>query len=94
MVGVVLSMFELFLLIASPFVSVWQDKVGRKNFIIIGNICTMLSSIGFGFLTFVESDMLFFGLSLVMRGLGGIGEACTSTTSMAIITLEFTEKKD
>lgn len=94
MVGIVLSMFELALLFGSPIVSMFQEKFGRKNFIIMGNSATLVACIGFGLLDYMENDIGFFILSLLLRGVQGFGDACASTTSMSIITIEFTEKKD
>lgn len=60
----------------------------------MGNSFTLIACIGFGLLDFMENDLGFFILSLLLRGLQGFGDACASTTSMSIITIEFTEKKD
>ena len=67
MVGVVLACFEGAMLISSPIVSVLLERVGRKRFIVIGNVMTLLASVGFGLLVYIEDDMTFFGLSLCLR---------------------------
>lgn len=67
MVGIVLSMFEAGILISSPFVSMLLSKVGRKNFVIIGNILMVVASMCFGLLVYVENDTVFFILSLIFR---------------------------
>lgn len=67
MVGLVLSFFELSMLICSPIVSVFMGKIGRKNCITIGNSMILLASIGFGLLVHVKDDMTFFIFSLLMR---------------------------
>ena len=60
----------------------------------MGNSATLVASLGFGFLGYMEDDIGFFVLSLVLRSIQGIGDACVSTTCMSIITIEFAEKKD
>ena len=67
MVGIVLAMFEGGVLIFSPIVSLLLQKVGRKNFIMIGNFFMVLSSIGFGMLIYIEDDTTFFIISIALR---------------------------
>ncbi len=48
MTGVVLAMFEVGVLLVTPFVSLLSKKFGKKNLMIFGNSLIILSSIGFG----------------------------------------------
>jgi MFS family permease len=89
MVGIVLAMFEGGVLIFSPIVSLFLQKVGRKNFIIIGNFCMILSSIGFGMLIYVDHDVAFFIISIALRIVQGVGDAAASTAIISIIGSEF-----
>jgi MFS family permease len=92
MVGIVLAMFELGVLVMSPVVSVLIQKVGRKNFILLGNILTIAACAGFGLLVYIESDIWFFVLSIVLRFIQGFGDACSSTAIFSIIGSEYAEK--
>ena len=53
MVGSVLSMFEVGVLITSPIISMTMSKVGRKNYILLGNLAEIFSSVGFGLLVYI-----------------------------------------
>ena len=57
MVGIVLAMFELGVLLCSPLVSMSLQKVGRKNYILIGNLTTIMASVGFGMLVYIKDDI-------------------------------------
>ena len=85
MVGVVLAMFELGILMISPLVSIFMAKIGRKNLIILGNVFMISASIGFGLLVYVENDITFYVLSLVLRLIQGSGEAMSSTSILSTI---------
>ena len=67
MIGVVLAMFEVGVLITSTTVSLAIQKVGRKNFIMMGSFIMIAASVGFGMLAYVVNDHAFLGLSMLMR---------------------------
>lgn len=67
MVGIVLASMEGGILLSSPLISVLLQKVGRKNFIIIGHLIMILASIGFGLLVYIENDIAFFWISIGLR---------------------------
>jgi MFS family permease len=89
MVGVVLAMFEGGILITSPLVGLLLQKVGRKNFIIIGNICMIASSVGFGLTVYIDNDIAFFVVSVLLRTIQGFGDSAASTAIYSIIGSEF-----
>ena len=91
MVGTVLAMMEVGILVSSPFISMFLQNVGRKNFIIIGHIVMILSSIGFGLLVYIEKDSAFFWISIALRVIQGIGDSCASIAIFSIIGTEYTE---
>ena len=68
--------------------------MGRKNFILLGNVSTILASIGFGLLVYVKNDNTFFVLSLVLRFVQGFGDAGSSTAIFSIIGSEYAEKQE
>ena len=94
MVGVVLAMFEGSILIASPIVSLLLQRVGRKRFIIIGNIAMILSSVGFGLTVYIEDDTTYFITSIILRLIQGFGDAAGSTAIFSIIGSEFPDQRD
>lgn len=67
MVGVVLAMFEGSILIGSPIISMTMQKVGRKNYIILGNLLIVLSTVGFGLTKHIDNDIAFFIASVSFR---------------------------
>ena len=67
MVGFVLATMEVGILLTSPLISIILQKVGRKNFILIGHIVMILASAGFGLLVYVENDSAFFWISIGLR---------------------------
>jgi MFS family permease len=85
-------MFEFGVLVTSPLVGLTLQKVGRKNYVLIGTLSTILASIGFGLLVYVSNDTLFFVLSIILRFIQGFGDAGSSTAVFSIIGTEFTEK--
>jgi MFS family permease len=58
---------EAGILLSSPLISLLLQKVGRKNFIIIGHLIMILASIGFGLLVYIENDIAFFWISIGLR---------------------------
>ena len=91
MVGMVLAMMEVGKLASSPFISITLQKVGRKNFIIIGHIMMIMSCIGFGLLVYIETDGAFFWTSIALRFIQGFGDSCASIAIFSIIGTEYTE---
>jgi len=94
MVGVVLAMFEGSMLIGSPIVSMTMQKVGRKNFIIFGNLCIVLSTVGFGLTKHITNDLAFFIASVGFRMMQGLGDAACSTAVFSVIGTVFPDDRD
>lgn len=99
-IGMVLAMSQVGILVAAPVVAIFMAKVGRKNCIIVGYIIGILSSLGFGFLSFIPASpapdcsthMETFVLALIIRFIEGIGEAFITTAAFSIVTIEFPNK--
>jgi MFS family permease len=53
-----------------------MQNVGKKNYIIIGFICLIASTLGFAALGFVDNDYIFFGGAILLRFIQGIGGTC------------------
>lgn len=94
MVGTILALFEVAIMIGSPIVSLIMPKIGRKNCIILGNLFMVIASYGFGLLVYVYDDTWFFTLSLILRFIQGLGEACASTAMFSIVGTEFSKDRD
>lgn len=92
MVGTVLAMFEIGYLICSPIISMKMAKVGRKNFILIGNLALIFSSFGFGLLVYIKDDMAFYIISLILKFVQGFGDAACTTAFFSIIAIEFSKE--
>jgi MFS family permease len=92
MVGTVLAMFEIGYLICSPIISMTMAKVGRKNFILIGNLAQIFSSLALGLLVYVKNDMVFYIISLALRFMQGFGDAAGTTAFFSIIAIEFSKE--
>lgn len=94
MVGVVLASFEGSILISSPIISMTMQKVGRKNYIIFGNLCIVLSTIGFGLTKRITNDLAFFIASVGFRMIQGFGDAACSTAVFSVIGRVFPDDRD
>lgn len=94
MVGVVLAMYEIGILITSPLVSLLMPRVGRKNFILFGNVCMIGACAGFGLLVYIKNDIVFFVASVLLRMIMGLGDSTASTAIFSIIGSEYPDKRD
>jgi len=94
LVGVTLAMFEASVLLSSPLVSLGLQRVGRKRFIIIGNICMILATVGFGLTYHIKDDTIFLLVSIALRLVQGFGDAACSTSIFSIIGQEFPNNRD
>ena len=92
MVGTVLSMFEIGYLVCSPIISMTMGKVGKKNFILIGNLAQIFSSVGFGLLVYIKNDMVFFVMSIILKFMQGFGDAAVTNAFFSIIAIVFSKE--
>ena len=49
-------MFEGGELLASPLIGITLSKVGKRNYIFLGNLTCIIASVGFGLLTHVSDE--------------------------------------
>ena len=94
MVGTVLAMSEIGYLICSPIVSMTMARVGRKNYIILGNLAQILSALGFGILAYIKNDTVFYVFSLFLRFMQGFGDSAGTTGFFSIIAIEFSKEQE
>lgn len=76
--AIVVSMYNVARLLFSTTVGSTMNKVGRKNYILIGFAIMVVSSVGFGLLSLLPEDSvwIFFGSSIALRFMQGIGGTC------------------
>ena len=87
-------MFEVGVLIFSPIISINLQRLGKKNFTLIGALLMSLGSFGFGLLVYIKNDMTFFIASIFFRAMMGVGDASVGTAIFSIIGTEFKEDRD
>ena len=75
----------------SPLISVTIPKVGRKTYILIGNLIMVAVSVGFALLDNIKKDNLFLIISLILRFIQGSGHAMVSTSIFSIVGTEMVE---
>lgn len=76
--SVILAMYNVARLLLSTTVGATMNKVGRKNYILIGFGFMILSTLGFGLLDFLPNKRVwvFFGCSILFRFIQGVGGTC------------------
>ena len=65
---------------ASPFVSSCKNRIGAKSTIILGWLITILSSVGFGFLSLLKDGNVFAYCGMGLRAMQGLGECLVQVT--------------
>lgn len=80
----------------SQLIGAYLERIGRKNFVIIGCVLMILSTVGFGLLSFIKANdcLLFFGLAITLRFVQGIAEACVVVSAYSIISFEFQKNRE
>jgi len=63
----------------TPLFGRYITSIGSVRLLVAGSICSGLASICFGLLPSIDSVELFFGLSLLMRGITALGESAINT---------------
>ena len=93
-VAIIIAMFEIAYIISSPIIGHSLDRIGRKNYIIIGYLIIVVGTIGTAFLPYMESKTAFIALAIVFRFLQGYGDSCVATSVYAIVGIEFPDKRE
>jgi MFS family permease len=92
--GVILSMYNVARLIFSVPIGSTISKVGKKNYILIGFVCLIISTMGFASLHYVVHDLLYVVLAFLFRFLQGVGGTILQVVCYAIILKEYGAKKE
>lgn len=94
--GVILAMYQVARLLLSTTIGGTMQKVGRKNYIMIGFVLLIISTVGFALIGYVDTEYgwLFFASAIVLRFVQGIGGTCLQVSSYSIILSEFATKRE
>ena len=66
-VGILLSSYQIAILITAPFVSKMSQRFGRKHVVIYGLITMSLSTLVFAIASFIKNSGWFYTVSLIAR---------------------------
>jgi len=70
------------------------NRVGKKNYIIIGFLFLIFSTAGFSGLYFIKDKNMFLGGAVALRFIQGIGGTCLQVTCYSIILVEYAARKE
>lgn len=92
-VGLVLGIMYFGILTGSILSSKLLSKLGRKNILLGGVLIMLIGTAGYGLLTLIYNDSLYFWISLIFRIFQGFGDGIASTSIFSIIAIEKKENK-
>ena len=104
-IGLILAMFQVAYLIMAPIVGQNLQRFGRKNMILAGYVICILATLGFGVCANISpkqtkddkdnsGSKLFFGLSIAIRFIQGIGDSMVATSAYSIVSIEFPDQRE
>ena len=82
--GIVLSSVFLTTIFITPICGKYIQMLGARNFLILGSLVVGVGNVAFGFLQAVDSHVMFFSLSIVIRILTAVGESCVAPASYTL----------
>lgn len=89
--GFVFGSFELVAFVTSPIFGSLIQKVGLKYMLVLGIVLNALSTIAFGYLTYVDSRNWFLVLSLALRVLESLGATGAMIAAFSLTAVSFPE---
>jgi MFS family permease len=91
-VGVAMSVFQFAGVIFTPIHAITISKMGRKNAMLVGEVCMFVANVGLGMLAIIPYDRpgTFYTLTLLIQG---YGNTLTTTTALSLISTNFSEDK-
>ncbi|XP_029342889.1 MFS-type transporter SLC18B1 isoform X1 [Acyrthosiphon pisum] len=89
--GFVFGSFELVTFISSPVFGSLVQKVGLKYMLVIGIVLNALSTIAFGYLTYIDERNIFLLLSLCLRVLESLGATGAMVATFSLTAISFPE---
>jgi len=75
--------------ITSPIIGMYQYQLGRRNLSQWGMIIVAVPFMGFYFNDFIQSDLTFMIIFMLMRVIQGIGTSMVQTSAYSILTLTY-----
>lgn len=92
--GWIFSIFSFTLIVTSPIIGFFLDRMQRTKVLQVGLILLGLSMIGFGFACVIKDETTYLIVILTMRGIQGITSAINDTVIMSITGLLYKDHQD
>ena len=92
--GWIFSVFSFTLIVTSPIIGFYLDKMQRAKTLQIGLILLGMSMIGFGFACLIKDETTYLIVILSLRGVQGITSAINDTVIMSITGLLYQDHQD
>lgn len=93
-IGIILSIYQIITVVASPFVGNYLNTIGRKRAILISYCIDCCTSFSYAMLSFVSDSTLFYTGTICVRILEGVGGSLLETPVYSLVAIEFPEDKD
>ena len=77
--GVIYSCKYFVIIVASPLLGKYIERIGSRKMLFIGTLVTALGTSSYGFLQLIEGKYAFLGLSLTIRIITSVAETALST---------------
>ena len=94
MIGLMVAIYSVAVIIASPFVGKTVVYVGRTNMISLGIAIMGLAFIFFGFIPSMEDQSTILTVGFILRFIQGGSSAFVQTTCYSIATNDFPDRKE
>ena len=88
-IGVLMSVYPVAFLIATPLVGSRMQSFGRKNTVIAGVLVMTVATVIFGLAALFSSVKWFYAVSFVARALQGVAEAIIACAIPSIVASEY-----
>lgn len=102
--GIILAMYQVARLLLSTTIGATMNRVGKKNYMMIGFCFFIVASIGFASLGYlntsnhddvkVENDILFLVGAISLNFIQGMGGACLQVASYSVILTSYASKRE
>ena len=78
----------------SAWIGATMQRVGKKNYLIIGFVFLITSTLGFATLYYTTEKWVFFAGAVIFRFIQGIGGTCLQVAGYTIALSEFSRRKE
>jgi MFS family permease len=93
-VGVLMSIFPIGFLLATPLIGIYMERFGRKNTVCLGAVLSVVSTFCFGIACEFGAASAFYWISFTARFVQGVADALVNVSTTAILTLEHPENQE